>query len=321
MIDFIGLGILLVLALVFGWLAMRAWGSKNKILKWAGVVLPGLLMLIFAVAFLAALNGTIKLNANYNADHPVANVQVAGTQEQIARGAKLTKICGCHGDQLGGTNFFDPSKGAPPVGTLYAPNLTSAGDLKNWSDGEIIRAFREGVHKNGRSLIIMPAEVFKHFSDDDAQAIVAYLRSAKPVTPDTPTNGLNVLGALFINLAPFQTVQPHITQPITRPAEGPTADYGKYVANISCVACHGENLAGGIPGGAPVGPNLTKIVPNWTQDQFVALIRTGKLPDGSQVGSEMPWQEISSFTSDEDVQALYAYVHGLSPLPDNAPPK
>lgn len=321
MIDFVGLGLVLILALLFGFLAYRAWGSKNNILKWAGVVLAGLLTLIFTVALVAAILGTLKLNANYNADHPVANVQVAGTPEQVARGAKLTKICGCHGENLGGTNFFDPSNGAPPVGTLYAPNLTMGGDLKNWSDGEIIRAFREGVHKNGRSLIIMPAEVFKHLSDDDAQAVVAYLRSAPPVTPDTPTNSLNILGALFINLAPFQTVQPHITQPITRPAEGATADYGKYLADISCVACHGENLAGGIPGGPPVGPNLTKIVPGWTQDQFVALIRTGKLPSGEQVTEDMPWKEISAFTSDDDVKALYAYVHGLQPLPDNASPK
>ena len=68
----------------------------------------------------------------------------------------------------------DFSKGGPPVGTLYGANLTPAGEIKDWSDGEIIRAIREGVHKTGRSLIIMPSEVFRHLSDVDVQAIVAY---------------------------------------------------------------------------------------------------------------------------------------------------
>src|SRR5258708_7847962 len=114
MVDFVGLAVVLILALVMAWLVSRAWGSKNAILKWAGVVLGGLLTLIFALVFIGAVLGTLKLNRNYNADHPVADLKVAGTPDQIARGAKLTKICGCHGPTLGGTNFFDPSKGAPP---------------------------------------------------------------------------------------------------------------------------------------------------------------------------------------------------------------
>lgn len=317
MIDFIGLFVLVVLLVLFGWLFLRSLRSKRAILKWVGLVLTGLLTLIFALVLVVVVRGTLTLNANYNADHPVAAIKVQGTPDQVAQGKQLTKICGCHGDTLAGANFFDPAMGAPPVGTLYAPNLTSAGDLKNWSDGEIIRAFREGVHKNGRSLIVMPAYVFKNVSDEDAQAIVAYLRAAPPVTPDTPTNNLNLLGAIFINIAPLQTVQPHSTQPVTRAPVGPTAEYGKYVASISCIACHGTNLAGGIPGGAPVGPNLTKIVPGWTEAQFVNLIRTGTLPDGKPVGAEMPWKEVSAFTTDDDVKALYAYIHGLPAAPDN----
>ena len=63
MIDFVGLGVLLLLALLFGFLAFRAWGSRNGIVKWAGVVLSGLLTLVFALVFVLAIVGTTRLNA------------------------------------------------------------------------------------------------------------------------------------------------------------------------------------------------------------------------------------------------------------------
>ena len=33
------------------------------------------------------------------------------------------------------------------MGVLYATNLTPGGPLKDWTDGEIVRAIREGVAK------------------------------------------------------------------------------------------------------------------------------------------------------------------------------
>jgi hypothetical protein len=79
---------------------------------------------------------------------------------------------------------------------LWAANLTPA-HFKNWSDGEIVRAIREGVGKDGRSLVIMPSEVFHNLSDADVQAIVAVLLAQPAVEPDTPTKQFNVLGAIM----------------------------------------------------------------------------------------------------------------------------
>src|SRR3989304_9559483 len=129
MFDITGILILVVVIAVFGFLARRAWKIKNAFLKWAGVFITGLLTLIPAAVLALALIGFSKLNARY--DNPVAAIQVAGTPAQIARGEKLANIClSCHasGDQLplSGTNFalkFD----FPPMGTLYAPNLTPSG--------------------------------------------------------------------------------------------------------------------------------------------------------------------------------------------------
>jgi cytochrome c553 len=216
---------------------------------------------------------------------------------------------------LVGQNF---SHGGPPVGTLYASNLTPAGETKNWSDGELIRAIREGVHKSGRPLIIMPSEAFRNLSDIDVQAIVAYLRSQSAVEPSTPPTQLNVLGALLIGagMAPI-SAQPPITHPIVAPAEGASAEYGQYLVSIlGCRLCHGENLTGGMPGqpGPPAGPNLLVILTQWRVDEFIRTLRTGVDPYHHTLTEGMPWRAVSTFASDTDLTAIYAYIHGLKPI-------
>jgi hypothetical protein len=206
MFDINGVLILIVLMVLFGFLSVRARKSKNAFLKWAGVFITGLLTLIPAALLILALIGFSMLNTRY--DNPIANIQVTGTAEQLARGEKLAYICSnCHtpGNQLplSGSNFvakFD----FPPLGTLYAPNLTPSGNIKDWTDGEVIRAIREGVHKTGRSLLIMPSGNYRNMSDEDVQALVAYLRSQPGTGSPTPSNQFNLLGAVFMNLSDFR---------------------------------------------------------------------------------------------------------------------
>jgi mono/diheme cytochrome c family protein len=167
-------------------------------------------------------------------------------------------------------------------------------------------------------LIIMPSEVFRNLSDVDVQAIVAYLRSQSAVEPNTPPTKLNVIGALFIGagLAPT-SAQPPITQPIVAPVEGVSADYGKYLVSIlGCPLCHGENLAGRKSGGPgpPGGPNLTLILPKWSVEDFIHTLRTGVDPYNRTLAEGMPWKEVSTFARDEDLKAMYAYLHGLTPI-------
>jgi len=317
MFDFVGVLVLTALAALFGFLVTRAWGAKNAVLKWGGVTVTGLLTLILIALLVFSLIGFYKLNAQH--DNPVSEVKVAGTPEQIARGEKLVKIClGCHSPNgqlpLTGQNFF--AEGGPPIGILYAPNLTPT-HLKDWSDGEIIRAIREGVHKNGRALIIMPAEVFRHLSSEDVQSLVAFLRAQPAVEPDTSPTQFNTLGALFTNLGPFQTRQEPVGN-VTAPPEGPTADYGAYLVSvIGCTSCHGANLEGIDPSqtnGPPPGPNLTRVIPNWTEEEFMTFFRTGQLPSGSTIGELMPWKDINDFATDDDLKAMYAYLHSLPPV-------
>ena len=315
MLDIGGLLILAALATLGAWLITLARRAKHRAVKWIGLVLSSVVTLAFTLAICVVLFGYYKLNFPHAP--AVLDVKVAGTPEQLARGEKFATVCaGCHSPQgklpLVGRNFLEG--GGPPVGTMYAPNLTLAGEIKDWSDGEIIRAIREGVHKSGRALIIMPSRVFRNLSDVDVQSIVAYLRSQPATGPATPPAKLNALGAFFIGALLPTAVQPAITQPVAMPAEGTSPEYGKYLVSVlACTECHGEDLAGRAPGGfgPPAGPNLRAIVPNWTAENFIHTLRTGLDPSGRKLAEGMPWKEVSAFASDGDLTAMYAYLHSL----------
>lgn len=59
--DVIALVVILVAAVLFGWLTKRAGGSRHRILKWPALVLSGLLTLIFALVFVVGAIGAYEL--------------------------------------------------------------------------------------------------------------------------------------------------------------------------------------------------------------------------------------------------------------------
>ncbi len=328
MFDPVGILITVLLIAGFGFLAMRAWRSRNVFLRWGGGVLSGLLTLISAALLVLALIGFAKLNRRY--DNPVPDIRMTADPEQMARGQRLANLCvSCHTTNnqlpLSGTNFVTKFE-FPPLGTLYAPNLTPGGNIGDWSDGELVRAIREGVHKDGRSLLVMPANTLRNLSDEDVAALVAYLRAQPATGGPTPANRLNVLGAVFTNIADFRTAQ----QPaghVTAPPAGVTAEYGKYMVSIlGCRDCHGEQLQGKVDSGQPgppAGPNLTAIVPQWTEEQFMTFFNSGQLPGGGTVpvltlksgfsSPRMPWPEFRAAATDEELRAVYTYLQSLPP--------
>lgn len=314
MFDILGVSLLVVLAILFGWLTRRAWRSSRPAIKWGGVLFSGVLTMAVVAVLAAALIGYAKLNRKY--DNPVPQLSVELTPERIARGERFGKLCaGCHAADealpMEGRDFL--GEDAPPVGTFYAPNLTPT-HLAEWTDGEIIRAIREGVHRSGRSLLIMPARGFRNLSDDDVHAIVAYLRSQPPVEPDTPPAKLNVLGAIMVNFVPLLEVQPPITGPVVAPPPGPTAEYGAYTSSYTCAFCHGADLRGDetFP-----SPDLMGVALGWSEEQFLHFMKTGLRPDGSAVdGEAMPWEEMSEFLEVEELRAVFAHIGTLGAAGD-----
>ncbi len=311
--------VLVALALGFAWLVRRAWRAKNSILKWGGVVLAGLLTLVLALVSITAAIGLYQFYVPRGS--PIAALKVAGTPEQIARGQHLARIlcAGCHT-----TNGELPLSGGRdvgteaniPLGSFVSINLTPAGPLKDWSDGEIMRVLNEGVDRNGHPLFLMSLNTVRYFSDEDKQAVIAYLRSQPPVvnvTPDPPDNPTLLL-AVMVGAGVIQ-FQPPVK--VVAPPRGETAEYGKYIEGWrDCRFCHGPDLGGGTgePAGlTPKGPNL-RVVQGWTREQFIATLRTGKDPGGRALdNAQMPWKEIG-LLDDDELGAVYAYLKSLPPV-------
>jgi cytochrome c553 len=224
---------LLVGAVLCGWFATRAWRARRAVLRWLGAGVLALASVVLALVAILAFIGIYRFERPLSV--PAATLQVAASPERLARGQHLANLCSeCHAttQQLsldGGNQDF-----LGPLATLYAPNLTPAGPLAGWSDGDIVRAVRDGVAPDGRSLLIMPAETFHLMSDDDVQSLVAYLRSQPPVARNAVPTQLHLLGAVLGAFGALpMTAQTPTTAPVVAPPPAVTPAYGEYLLNIS----------------------------------------------------------------------------------------
>ena len=315
-VNIIALLVLVALVVLFAWLTKRAWGSKRKILKWPALVLSGLLTLLLVLITAVAAKGVYQLYAPY----PVAPAQVAiaGTPDQIARGEHLAAVlcASCHAMNgelpLGGGKNLSEDVGMP-LGDLYPPNITPTGKIKDLTDSDIWRILRTGVAPNGR-LTFMTAVDSRNLSDEDAQAVIAYLRHAPSVREQRPAAEFSLLSALFVGAGLFKMDPPSTIQPVGAPAKAVTLEYGKYVTNfMDCRGCHGPTLSGDAPPPAPSAPNLTLIMPTWSKDDFFQAIRTGVDKTGHQIQPPMPWKTIRQL-DDVELAAMYEYLRGLPPI-------
>ncbi len=210
LLDLLSLGALIFLAYVFFTLFLRSIHSHHAAAKVLGGLLAGLLTLVFVAAFAAALFGLWRTNVPRA--QPLPNIKVTPTPELVSRGQALAQSCiPCHsfdgGPNLnGGPQNF--AVGYARYGDVYAPNLTPGGELKGWTDGEIVRAVRQGVNKQGLPLVGHPAANYAGMSDDDAAALVAYLRSQPELRHDQPRRNLNLLGLWAAAGGLLQTAEP-----------------------------------------------------------------------------------------------------------------
>lgn len=76
-----------------------------------------------------------------------------------------------------------------PWGIVYGSNITphETTGIGTWTEEQIIRAVRDGVRIDGRRLILMPWEDYAVTTDEDIQAVAAYLlNGAEPIDNEIP---------------------------------------------------------------------------------------------------------------------------------------
>ena len=284
----------------------------KRLLKWVGGIVAGVVALVAVFLVATYFISESKLNATYQI--AVNPLDVSTDSATVARGEHLVQILSCqecHGAQLAGTVFVD----APPF-RVVATNLTSgAGGVgAYYDDAAWDRALRHGVDYRGQSLVLMPSQLFHNLSDEDAAAVIAYLKTLPPVDNVLPETELRVIGRPIVAMTGgiLQADLIDHARPAPTAEPGATAAYGAYLASVSCIECHGADLRGGMhpSGEGPPVPGLEG-VKDWSRDDFARTVRTGNTPDGRQLdGKLMPWRFYQHLT-DEEVDALYAHLQTL----------
>ncbi len=304
------LAALIVLSAVFVHLGMGTRRIGRLGLRITLMTLLATLSIFTLCASVMAIAGMIKASSR---SAPIPSVQIEGSPAQIRRGAAIAdSFCGaCHTQSGPLTGGMDVGKHLTvPVGSFVSSNLTPAGALGHWTDGEIFRAIRNGIDAEGNWLTIMTYTNVNHLSDADIEALIAYLRSRPAAGERTvsPPDHFNLLGLMMLGAGMLPGGSPVFRGIITAPHPSPTAEYGEYLLSYEdCRACHGPGLTGGVAGQvAPIGPGL-QIVKNWKLQQFITTLRTGKDPTGRQLSEVMPWRTVGRM-DDAELTAIYEYL-------------
>ena len=313
--------------------------------------------LILAVLGLlvAVLGGGIAyLSLKKPAVQPPSSRKVESTPERIARGKylfeHLANCAECH-SEVDWTRFGTPIKegglavgrkwpdGVGLPGTFYSPNLTSDAEtgVGAWTDGELIRAIREGISRDGSMLFpLMPYTEYRSMSDEDVDSIVAYIRTLPAVKRRQERSQVNFPINLFVKGAP----QP-VTAPVAAPDKSDRVRYGQYLTIIAgCRSCHTEEWRGSpkpeaeYAGGEKFGtessglvavsfnitPDKNTGIGTWDENQFLEKFHQykeyaeGKAPPSTPDNfTVMPWLRFNGI-EDDDLRSIFAFLKSLKPI-------
>lgn len=210
--------------------------------------------------------------------------------------------------------------GGHRVGGILGSNITPDREtgIGAWSDQQIIDAIRNGKRPNGET-VRPPMGVFfyRSISDDDALALVAYLRTLQPISNEVKRVEGRGPAPVF---APVHDVP--------APNRQDRLAYGRYLGETvaHCYQCHtprkdgmpdlsragaGGNTYTARGGGQVTASNITEAtLSTWTDDEIKSAITKGLRPDGSTLAAVMDFDLYSQFSPD-DLGALVAYMRSV----------
>jgi cytochrome c553 len=277
----------------------------NRVLRWTSMVLAGVVGLAIVAWIVVYVLSERILQRTYPL--PTAAVALPAEAGSLVEGKRLaiTHGClrGCHGRNAEGSVMFDE----PMIARIVAPNLTTLVD--RYTDAQFTAGVRHGLHQDGRSLLVMPAEAFAALSDADLGRIHEFLKSLPD--GDGPEAGVEIgpLGRIGIATGKLKTTAQLIEETTPLPAAADEqAAFGRYLAQTTCASCHGTNLRG------TSNPDFTspdlRVVSAYSAGGFTQLLRTGRALGGRELGvmSRYARANLSQLT-DAEIAALYRYLH------------
>ncbi|WP_258105657.1 cytochrome c [Marinoscillum sp. MHG1-6] len=236
-----------------------------------------------------------------------------------------------------------------PLGIISPANLTPDPEtgIGRYTDGQLFRMMRHAVKPDGTGTLslMMP---FWNMADEDLVAIVSYLRSCEPIKNVVEPPSYTFVGKMVRATAPLFEPVYDPTPPDKAPPMEATIERGEYLARYvaNCVGCHtardpmtfeaiGPEYAGGMEMEPlpelhiklGIDPDLwtrsVNITPHpnsalarfKTLDAWITRFRQGRLI----LNSPMDWGPFSRM-SDEDLEALWLYLHSLDPIENDTGP-
>jgi mono/diheme cytochrome c family protein len=247
----------------------------------------------------------------------------------IEKGARLAAIGNCDICHTvpGGPAYAGNRPIPTPFGTTYSTNITPDPDsgIGRWSGEAFRRAMRKGIARDGHHLY--PAFPYYHYArttDEDIDAIYAFVMTRMPVSSPAPPNALPFpfnqrwilafWNLLYLDDAPFQA----------DPKQSAEANRGAYLVHSlgHCGDCHTprnllgaekseEPLAGGEAEGWWVPPlNTASPAPiPWDGAHLFTYLRQGwDAEHGAAAGPMQPVVRDLAKAKESDVRAIANYV-------------
>jgi mono/diheme cytochrome c family protein len=228
----------------------------------------------------------------------------------------------------GGLTFNTPAFVA--TASNITPDIETG--IGSWSDAEIKHALIEGMRPNHDRLggvplaAIMPANFYKALLPDDLDAVVAYLRSLKPVRNE-------VAGPVY-KVPIHRDAYPDAEAGFTKAMLADPVRRGAYLVTIGhCMECHsswsrgvsdfkaglgrgGRSFAeAGLPGStaANITSDRNAGIGAWSDQEIIHAVTHGVSRDGRMLKPPMAYASYAGLR-DADLKDIIAYLRTVPPL-------
>lgn len=227
-----------------------------------------------------------------------------------------------------------------PFGRLYATNISPDREfgIGAWTRAEFHRSVRDGVGKGGRHLYpAMPYASYREMSQEDVDAVYAYLMTREPMRVPNRENELAFPFNIRQSLTFWNLLNLRRESVVAQPTRSDVWNRGRYIVDAlaHCGECHTpRNLLQGMDSGAYLKGAVIEGVeaPDITKEGLVRMgfdpltlarfMKSGLSAQGSMTHQMFEVVHFSTqYMSEDDLRAMAAYLFDLDALPaTSAPP-
>lgn len=236
--------------------------------------------------------------------------------------------CGnCHSPKgptgdIAGKEFSGGLSWDEPPFKVTAPNITQDKEtgIGKWSDGDIKKLLRKGLKPDGTAIAtIMPTGFYEIITSKDMNAIVAYLRTIKPIKNKVPDP--------IYKMKQVRQIFPGASRRYRETMFSDRIKHGFYLATIGhCMECHTPMVRGrhdwakdlgrggfefpgpwGVSVSRNITPSKSKGIGAWSEAQIKTAITTGVDKDGKHLKPPMGYSYYAKMT-DLDIADIIAYL-------------